>query len=85
MNWIEVRAAHPDQWLVIETLESRSDGNSMTPTQIAVVTSCADGGEALSTYRRLHLARPERSLLFVHTSREELVIEVQSLISNGVS
>ena len=80
MNWNQVRAVHPDRWLVIESLESNSSSDSLMPTKIAVMATCKDGGEALATYRRLHLAQPERSLLFVHTSRKELIIEVQSWV-----
>lgn len=81
MQWSDIRAAYPDQWLIVEALEAFT-----TPDQqrhlscLSVVERCSDGGNALSRYRQLHQQYPERELYFVHTSRSELsIIERQWL------
>lgn len=75
MRWDDVRDRWPDQWLVIEALEARSEGDRRRFEKIAVVETCADGRTAFRRYRELHRAFPARELLFVHTQREALEIE----------
>ena len=43
MRWAEVRAAYPDQWLVIEALDARTELGRRLSNQVAVIESCADG------------------------------------------
>lgn len=80
MDWGQIRDRYPDQWLVVETLKSRSEGTTLFPTELEVVARCNEGRDALDTYRRLHLRHPDRDFLFVHTSREALAIELQSWV-----
>lgn len=75
MRWQEVRAAHPDQWLVIEALEAHSENAHRVLDRIAVVDRCADGRAVMKRYRELRREHPQRELCFVHTSMEELNIE----------
>lgn len=74
MRWQEVRAAYPDQWLVIEALEAHSEAERRILDKIAVVETCADGESAMQRYRALHKAFPEREYYFVHTRRADLDI-----------
>jgi len=74
MRWAEVREVYPGQWLVIEALESRTEGDRHIVGDIAVIERCADGEAALASYRRLHLEYPQRLLYYVHTDREQLDI-----------
>jgi hypothetical protein len=74
MQWSEIRIAYPGQWLIVEALAARSEGERRQLEQIAVVETCADGAAALQRYRQLHLQYPQRELYFVHTGREELDI-----------
>ena len=74
MHWIDVREAHPNQWLVIEAVQAHSEEDRRMLDTIAVVEVCADGSAALQNYRKLHHAHPEREYYYVNTSREELDI-----------
>ncbi len=75
MRWDEVRARYPGEWLVIEALEARSEGDKRCVERIAVVEVCASGAAAHRRYRELHSAHPERELYFVHTANIELDID----------
>lgn len=75
MRWQDVRAAHPEQWLVIEALEAHSENNHRVLDRIAVVDVCADGRSTMKRYRELRREHPQRELCFVHTSMVELDIE----------
>jgi hypothetical protein len=77
MRWSEVRAAHPDRWLVFEALEAHSPGNRRVFDQIAIVEVCPDGWATLERYRALHRERPDRELCFAHTGMVELEIEAR--------
>jgi hypothetical protein len=75
MQWAEVRAVYPDQWLIIEALEAHTDNRRRLLDKIAVVERCPDGATAMQHYRKLHQHFPLREFYFVHTSRDELEIE----------
>lgn len=75
MKWTEVRAAYPDEWLVVEAIQFHEEGEVFVGDEITVVEKCADGAVAFDVYRRLHRQYPEREFVFVHTSRENLRIE----------
>lgn len=77
MRWKEVRAAHPDQWLVIEVLEAHSEDDHRVFDWIAVIEVCPDGRATMKRYRELRRAHPQREFCFVHTSKSELNIEEQ--------
>lgn len=75
MRWPEVRAAHPDRWLVIEALEARTVGNRRIFDRIAVIDTCPDGRTTMKRCGELHRQHPEREFCFVHTTNAELDIE----------
>lgn len=75
MKWTEVRAAYPDEWLVVEAIQFHEEGEVFVGDDVTVVEKCADGADAFDVYRRLHRQFPEREFVFVHTSRESLRIE----------
>lgn len=75
MQWSDVRAAYPNQWLVIEALEAHTTlENRRILDKIAIIERCVDGNVAMQNYRQLHQKYPTREFYFVHTSREELEI-----------
>jgi hypothetical protein len=75
MRWQEVRAAHPDQWLVIEALEAHSENDHRVLDRIAVIDVCPDGRATMKRYGEIRRAHPQREFCFVHTSAPELDIE----------
>jgi len=78
MTWAEIRKAYPEQWLVVEALEAyTTEDNQREVGRLAVIEQCDDGSHAMQSYRRLHQQYPDREFYFVHTSREELDIEVR--------
>jgi hypothetical protein len=75
MRWEDVRAEHPDQWLVIEALEAHSENAHRIFDRIAVVDVCSDGRSTMKRYGELRRVHPHREFCFVHTSMPELNIE----------
>jgi hypothetical protein len=74
MIWSDVRRAYPGQWLVIEALGARTEGDRRLLERIAVIETCPDGTAAMQSYQRLHQEYPLREFYFVHTDRESLDI-----------
>lgn len=75
MQWQEVRAHYPDQWLLVEAVDAHSDDERRVVDDFAVIDSFADSTSALERYRELHRTSPRRELYVLHTSREVLDIE----------
>ncbi len=75
MQWTEIRAAHPDQWLVIEALEAHSESDHRIFDRVAVVEACTDGRAAMKRYGELRREYPQREFCFVHTSKARLEFE----------
>jgi RNase adaptor protein for sRNA GlmZ degradation len=75
MRWPEVCVAHPDQWLVIESLDAHSENDHRIFDRIAVIDVCADGRTTMKRYSELRRQHPHREFCFVHTSMVELKIE----------
>jgi len=75
MLWPEVRAAHPDQWLVIEALDAHSANDRRILDRITVIDVCTDGRTTMKRYRELRHQHPHREFCFVHTSVVDLEIE----------
>ena len=76
MQWLEIRRAHPDQWLVIEALEAHTTPDRQRVLdRLSVIDTCTDGAAAFQAYRRLHQQYPQREFYSVHTSKEWLDIE----------
>jgi hypothetical protein len=59
MRWTEVRAAHPDQWLVIEALDPHSENDHRVFDRIAVIETCpaAETRTMMSGFRAIGRAR----------------------------
>lgn len=76
MKWEEVRQKYNNEWIIIEAINARTQGNTRLIDQITVVdTFSDDNNRALRKYVELHKAYPERELYVVHTSRERLNIK----------
>jgi hypothetical protein len=74
MQWQEVRAHYPNQWVLVEALAARSDADKRIVDELAVVGTFPDSALALRRYRELHHEAPMREFYVVHTSRGSLDI-----------
>ena len=75
MRWTEIRAAHPDQWLVVEALEAHSANDHRVFDRVGIIEVCPDGRAAMKRYGELRREHPNREFCFVHTSKAELEFE----------
>ena len=75
MEWQDIRARFPDQWLLVEALEAHSAHGFRIMDKMAVVATYVDSKTAFQDYRQLHLAQPGREMFIVHTDREQLTIK----------
>lgn len=81
MLWVEVKRAHPNQWVIIEAIEAHTEGDKRIINQMTVVDNFQDdNNKALLHYLQLHRKHRERELYVVHTSRPELDIIEQKWI-----
>jgi hypothetical protein len=86
MRWSEVRITYPDQWLVVEALQAHTTSNQRRKLdQLAVIEACPDGSTAMQRYRQYHQQFPAREFYFVHTSRQELDIQVRNRLIRAVN
>lgn len=74
MTWSEIRRHYPDQWLLIEAIEARSQAGQRHLDDIAVLATYPDSVSAMKRYTSLHHEAPKRELYVCHTDREELEI-----------
>jgi len=74
MKWQEIRSHYPQQWLLIEAIRARSEGNQRILDEISVIKTFLDSRTAMQSYTQLHHESPQRELYVVHTKREKLDI-----------
>ncbi len=74
MKWSEIRRHYPEQWLLIEAIDARTEASQRILDDIAVLSTFPDSVAAMKRYTRLHHQAPQRELYVCHTDREELEI-----------
>ncbi len=74
MQWPEIRAHYPQQWLLIEAIKAHSEANRRILDQLAVIGTYPDSIIAMKGYTQLHREAPQRELYVFHTDREKLDI-----------
>ena len=80
MKWEDVRSHFPHQWVLLEAIDARSEGNHRIIQQMTVVNTYPDGEAVMRGYAELRRRVPGREFCFFHTDREELgIIEVFSM------
>ncbi|HYN77804.1 MAG TPA: hypothetical protein VES73_08420 [Lamprocystis sp. (in: g-proteobacteria)] len=80
MQWQEIRAHYPQQWLLLEAVKAHSEGDQRILDQLAVLDAFPDSATALNAYAKIHREVPQREFYVFHTSRDTLDIrERQSL------
>ncbi|MGO4887300.1 hypothetical protein ACJ2A9_06060 [Anaerobacillus sp. MEB173] len=72
MKWEEVRKIFPDQYVLLNILESHIDGDKKYVDEVAIIRPITDAKEA--TNELLH-AKP--GTLVYHTKNEKIVIEIR--------
>lgn len=77
MTWDEVRRLHPERWLLIEALQSHTEGTQRIVEDISVAGVFDDSLTAMHRYKHLHRLYPMREFFVVHTNNQTLEIEVR--------
>lgn len=75
MQWQEIRKHYPDQWLLAEALDGRSEAGKRIVEELAVVNTYDDAQAAMQEYAKLHRQAPTRELYVLHTDRAVLDID----------
>lgn len=74
MTWNEVRQHYPNQWLLVEALETHNENSTHMIDDMAVINVFLEPLLAMDEYSKLHKQAPNRELYVLHTSREKLDI-----------
>jgi hypothetical protein len=72
MRWEEVREQFPNEWVVCESIASRSEDGFCVIDEVAVIDRFDESKIAMKRYYELHREKPNREYGFFHTSREKL-------------
>ena len=62
MTWQEIRAAHPDQWILIEAIAAHTEGDRRVLDDVRAIAEFEDSGTGWHEYGRLHGLEPFREL-----------------------
>ncbi len=78
MIWADIRKLYPEQWVLIEAIDARTEGDKRIVEQMDVIGSFADDGDsAFQRYIGLHKLHKERKYYIYHTSNAVLNIGVK--------
>ncbi len=78
MIWADIRKIYPEQWVLIEAIDARTEGDKRIVEQMDVIGSFADDGDsAFQRYTELHKLHKEREYYIYHTSNDALNIGVK--------
>jgi hypothetical protein len=76
MRWDDVKKTSPQQWVIIEAIDARTEGDKRIIENVQIVEFFGeDNNGALRQYTKLHKIHPEREYYVVHTSRPELNVK----------
>jgi hypothetical protein len=82
MLWQEVRERFPHQWLLVEAIRARTEGDRRLLEDVAVIDRCPDGWTALERHAAVQRELPDREFHSVHT--DETVPDIRERESAGV-
>lgn len=78
MIWADIRKIYPEQWVLIEALDAKTEGNRRIIEHMDVIGSFADDGDsAFQRYTELHKLHKDREYYIYHTSNAVLNIGVK--------
>ncbi|WP_036672778.1 hypothetical protein [Paenibacillus sp. HGF5] len=72
MQWREVRSIYPDQYVLLEILNSHTEDNIQYVDEVALVRAIQDPSEATKEL----LACKDNNIVY-HTGQEEIAIELR--------
>ena len=84
MEWQEVRRLYPDQYVILEELESNIEENKKYVDKVAIIKSIDDPKEATR-----ELVRSKGKKFVYHTAEESIILEIvrspgiRGVIGNG--
>jgi len=71
MKWEEVKKLYPDQYVLLEELESLTQGNKKIIKDVAIIKPILDPKEATR-----ELVRSKGNRFVYHTLEDEIIIEI---------
>lgn len=78
MIWEEVRKTYPEQWVLIEAINAKTEGSKRIVEEMDVIGSFAnDGDRAFEKYIELHKIHKDREYYIYHTINGVLDIGVK--------
>ncbi|EKD94280.1 MAG: hypothetical protein ACD_26C00137G0002 [uncultured bacterium] len=78
VTWEDVKKTYPAQWVLIEAVNAKTEGEKRIIEQLDIVNNFADDGDrAFQRYIELHKVHKEREYYIYHTSNENLDIGVK--------
>ena len=81
MTWESVRKTFPEQWVLIEAINAKTEGDKRIVEDMDVIGSFADDGDgAFQKYIELHKVHKEREYYIYHTSNNVLNIGVKKCL-----
>ncbi|MDA8334145.1 MAG: hypothetical protein M0Z41_03975 [Peptococcaceae bacterium] len=72
MEWSEVRRLYPHQYVKVEVLKSRIEGNKEIVEDVAIIRSISDPREATK-----ELVNSQGNIWVCHTANKDMVIEIK--------
>jgi hypothetical protein len=76
MKWQDVREKFPNEWVLMEALDSHSEDGYWIVEEMSVVDNFGDDGNGTwKAQNELLKKYPQRQFFFYHTGNEEIVIE----------
>jgi hypothetical protein len=75
MKWQEVRQHFPNQWLLVQAMETRSEGGYCYWERVMVLEKFSNGSEALKGLNAYLKSHAPHDVFIFHTAREQLKLE----------
>jgi hypothetical protein len=77
MQWQEVREIYPNQYVLIEILNSHTEGSIQYVDDVALIRTIQDPDEATK-----ELLKCKNNHIVYHTGQEQIAIELRSITPN---
>jgi hypothetical protein len=84
MKWQEIRTHFPQQWLLVEAIQSRAEANKCPLEHLVVIGTFPTADAAQASRQRLQRLAPGCELYVFHTSQETLDVDWESIESQSV-